>query len=290
MKMKLRIRIFMVLLIVFFSSAAKAEPAYWRVDGEEGTLYVLGTMHRLPEGQDWFSDEIRALVNEAEAIVLETENSQASDDYLGFLAQREGFTISRKPLARVIGEETYEAYIEKMASFGVPAERVERYRPWYAALLMSRLGSEKAGYFIRHGAEAVLENYANQHGIALLGLETAAQQMLFFSELPKDSQVKYLKRTLREIGEGKESYDDQFKAWLAGDMTMTADLVLTTLREDPVLYNTLILNRNKAWLEQFEDFLTEGGTYFVAVGTGHLVGPDSVLKMLEDKGYRVTRQ
>jgi uncharacterized protein YbaP (TraB family) len=31
------------------------------------------------------------------------------------------------------------------------------------------------------------------------------------------------------------------------------------------------------------------GTLFVAIGAAHLAGPDSVLKMLEKKGYKAER-
>lgn len=36
-----------------------------------------------------------------------------------------------------------------------------------------------------------------------------------------------------------------------------------------------------------EDMLETPGTFFIAVGAGHLEGPDSVILMLLDKGYKV---
>ena len=60
--------------------------------------------------------------------------------------------------------------------------------------------------------------------------------------------------------------------------------------DSPSLYKALFLNRNIAWTKQIEHLLAGKGTAFIAVGTGHLVGSDSVIAMLERDGYKVTRE
>ena len=52
-------------------------------------------------------------------------------------------------------------------------------------------------------------------------------------------------------------------------------------------YDRLLTNRNAKWVPQIEAMLDAPGTKLVAVGAGHLAGPDSVIKMLRDKGYTV---
>lgn len=288
--MKLVIRISFVCLLLAFAGTAGADPAFWRVESEDNTIYVLGTMHRLPDGKAWFSDELQEILENADTLVMEVKSSRGAKEYLGFLTQQEGVALSRQPLALAIGEKAFETYTMKMAAYGVSKNTFERYKPWYAALFLALLGGERAGYFSHYGVETVLERFAKEHSIQRLGLETYPQQFLFYAELPDDTQVRYFATTLEHSNDFQDRFDSQFEAWFAGDTATIADLVLAPLREDPLIYDTLIVNRNKAWLEQFEYFLAEGGTYFIAVGTGHLVGPDSVLKMLEDKGYQVTRQ
>ncbi|MGB3627242.1 MAG: TraB/GumN family protein, partial [Henriciella sp.] len=53
------------------------------------------------------------------------------------------------------------------------------------------------------------------------------------------------------------------------------------------VYEAIFLDRNKTWVPQIEAMLDEPGTVFVAVGAGHLAGPDSVITMLRDEGYDV---
>jgi uncharacterized protein len=50
----------------------------------------------------------------------------------------------------------------------------------------------------------------------------------------------------------------------------------------------LLLDRNASWVPKLEAMLDKGNG-FVAVGAGHLVGPGSVLDLLQKKGYKVTR-
>jgi len=55
------------------------------------------------------------------------------------------------------------------------------------------------------------------------------------------------------------------------------------------LRDTLFKRRNAKWAEWLARRLERPGTIFVAVGAGHLAGPDSVQAMLEAKGLKPKR-
>jgi Uncharacterized protein conserved in bacteria len=48
--------------------------------------------------------------------------------------------------------------------------------------------------------------------------------------------------------------------------------------------------RNRAFADDIGQLLSGKGTYFVAIGAGHLAGPDSVQKQLARRGYKAVRQ
>jgi uncharacterized protein YbaP (TraB family) len=50
----------------------------------------------------------------------------------------------------------------------------------------------------------------------------------------------------------------------------------------------LINDRNRRMVERMLPWLREGSA-FVAVGALHLAGPEGILRLLSDRGYRVTR-
>jgi uncharacterized protein YbaP (TraB family) len=78
-------------------------------------------------------------------------------------------------------------------------------------------------------------------------------------------------------------------AWRAGELeTLSAEL-LDEFDEFPGLYETLVTKRNTAWVPQLERMLTDGRRYLVVVGALHLVGPDSVIELLEKRGHAIER-
>lgn len=54
-------------------------------------------------------------------------------------------------------------------------------------------------------------------------------------------------------------------------------------------YERLIGERNRNWIKQIVAMLDRPGTFFVAVGAGHLAGEDAVPLLLEQRGVAVTR-
>ena len=131
--------------IMIFSPSLNAAPAAWQVKGENGTLIVFGTMHRLPDGADWLSEDLENSLKNSRLLILETESSQASDDYLGYLIRQPGVVKSKKRLNKRLNNRDYETFLSRVSLFDYNEEEVAYYRPWYAALLLARLGGEEAG-------------------------------------------------------------------------------------------------------------------------------------------------
>ena len=59
--------------------------------------------------------------------------------------------------------------------------------------------------------------------------------------------------------------------------------------EDKIIYDTLLVNRNKSWAEWVEQRMAQPGTVFMAVGAGHLAGDSSLQAVLAKKGLVAQR-
>ena len=57
----------------------------------------------------------------------------------------------------------------------------------------------------------------------------------------------------------------------------------------PDLYQTLFIDRNLRWSKILTRYMEDSGTAFAAVGAGHLLGDDSLIKYLKEAGYEVER-
>ena len=61
------------------------------------------------------------------------------------------------------------------------------------------------------------------------------------------------------------------------------------MRFTPELSNVLLHQRNTNWADLLKKRLDKPGVILVAVGAGHLAGPDSVQTLLGKRGVKVTR-
>jgi uncharacterized protein YbaP (TraB family) len=52
-----------------------------------------------------------------------------------------------------------------------------------------------------------------------------------------------------------------------------------------MLFDQMILQRNKNWAPKIEGFLNRNGNVLIIVGAAHLVGKNGVIEMLRQKGY-----
>jgi uncharacterized protein YbaP (TraB family) len=77
--------------------------------------------------------------------------------------------------------------------------------------------------------------------------------------------------------------------WNQGDSAPIEAVVGAVRSQSPEAYRRLFADRNTAWAKWIEARLKQPGTVFVAVGTGHLVGEDSVQAKLAAAGIRSER-
>jgi uncharacterized protein YbaP (TraB family) len=145
----------------------------------------------------------------------------------------------------------------------------------------------------------VLMRMAREQGDVVRGLETAEQQIEMLASAPEEQQLAELKALLavpeEEFDASIREMDEAVRAWMKGD-TKPLEEVSEKWRsgEDEALaaatsYTLMIVRRNEDWAEQIAKLMAGSGVAFVAVGAGHLVGPDSLQEKLRARGIRATR-
>ena len=79
-------------------------------------------------------------------------------------------------------------------------------------------------------------------------------------------------------------------SWRRGDAAALSKLVIEDeLAKHPeyrVLHERLFDERNREMTDKIVALQRQGGTYFVVVGAGHLVGQEGVIALLERRGQR----
>jgi uncharacterized protein YbaP (TraB family) len=85
------------------------------------------------------------------------------------------------------------------------------------------------------------------------------------------------------------SLNDLLGAWKKGDTGAFSTMLAGFEAKSPVAYRMLIADRNARWGEWIVNRLDRPGTVFVAVGSGHLAGKDSVQQWLAARGIATAR-
>jgi len=266
------------------ANALEAErgPAIWKVADKDTTIYLFGTIHALPEGKSWFSGPVERAYDSSQEVVTEylpRDNVSEEIAQRGLLTGPQTLRSLMKPEDRMHLEET-------LVSFGVPVEALDKYKPWFAALVLTKMQAEKAGFDQQSGAEAVLAGKID--GKRQAGLETVAQQIEIFDGLPQQEQLSFLAQTVASITDATQVLRAYYAKWIAGDADGLAAMMNAEL-DDPLLRKRLLVERNERWAQWIDQRLKQPGTVFVAVGAGHLAGSDSVQYQLKKRGIRARR-
>ncbi|PVM91117.1 TraB/GumN family protein [Caulobacter radicis] len=265
-----------------------ADPALWKIQDHDSTIYLFGTVHVLRPETQWRSPKLDAALKSSDELVVEVLGATDMAVMQPLIVKYgiDQATPLSKKLAAADWEKT-KTYGQEM---GMPSAALEAFRPWMAAITLAMAPMLKAGFDPKKGVEQVLTAELKADGKGLGQLETAEQQIRFFADLPAADEVLLLKSTLDEVDEGPAKLDAMVKAWADGDVKALEGQFVTEMRTKyKPLYNTLILGRNTAWADQLKTKLDGKGVSFVAVGAGHLVGPDSVQALLDKRGIKVER-
>ena len=271
------------------SAAAHADPALWRVSGAHATLYLYGTVHVLRQGQPWASPKVEQALADSRALWLEVPNAD-EQSALQPLVSALGLDPTH-PLSTKVNLVTLRKIDAAARAAGLPGEQaLEPMRPWLASVSLTMLPLVKAGYDPKSGVELRLKAEAVAQGKPVRGLETLSEQLHYFADMPLKTELAMLDSSLDEATEGPKLLDTMIGAWEAGDVrTLDRLSNAAMIKKSPELYAQLVSRRNARWASQLDTLLKGDGTEFVAVGTAHLVGTDSVQAQLTRLGYRVER-
>ena len=143
------------------------------------------------------------------------------------------------------------------------------------------------GFDPRHGVDRYYFDKGKQAGKEIRALETVEYQLDRFDGMSDRLQEEFLLQTLEDLDEMEEEIEELVQAWSRGEAKVLAELMQESFKDYPGLYRRLIVERNKNWLLEIDPILDRPGTTLLVVGALHLVGPESVVALLEKQGYTV---
>jgi uncharacterized protein len=240
-------------------SPRPAEPALFVVHDADTTIYIFGTFHALDSHTQWFGDKVRDAFEQSNELVLETLIPEKPSDAS---LQRPGF---RPPS------------VTPSASF-------------LATTRMAINAGRAQGMQVDNGADMILRHVAEAEGKQVEGLETLQLQIDMFNRMPSAPEPASLPKgrqspaAAAQIEGLSKAMAEMQAAWKRGDQSVFVRMLGQLKAASPDTYRMMFTERNARWADWVRARMQTPGTVFIAVGAGHLAGPDSLLVRLAERG------
>jgi uncharacterized protein YbaP (TraB family) len=261
----------------------------WMAEGTTNRVYLLGSIHLLREQDHPLPRVIGDVYEDAETLYMELDMDDLDPLLMQSTINRLGMLEEGTSLREVMGEELYAEAATKAAALEVPLEMLERTEPWFAAITVEQLVLARIGFNPAYGVEMHLLKKALGDGKEILGFETVEQQLGYLDGLSLGAQREFLMQTLAESAVIREIMDDLILAWRSGDIDYLEQTLLDDVSGYPELYDAIVVDRNRLWVNKIDELLDDGEDYLVIVGALHLVGEDGLPRLLEKRGVRITQ-
>ncbi|WP_390475654.1 TraB/GumN family protein [Altererythrobacter sp. MTPC7] len=262
-------------------------PAIWEIASADGEVegWLFGTIHALPGNARWRSEAVMLAVEEADLLAVEIAALDDGDAIAAVFA-RLSHTPGQPALTQRVPAELHSQLAELVRRSPYGPNDFTAVETWGAALILAQeaqSSNDKA-----NGVDkALIETF--RPGRPVREVEGAVAQLGVFDSLPEEDQRELLAVTIKEAMRGGDAGRKTAERWLAGDVEGMLDPGEESLLDDPELREALVEGRNRAWMPVITAMLEQRPRPLIAVGAGHMGGPEGLPVLLRAAGYTVTR-
>lgn len=263
----------------------------WKISGNGiKDSYVLGTHHVAPttilDGIAGFNDAFAS----CQQLYGEIDMESATQEMM-INAQKYMMAPADSTMSKVFSTEDMKLVDAATQKYmRLPAAQFDMLKP--AALSTQIAVMQAAKVFTDFDPtkqiDATLQQRAKERKMAVKGFESFEFQMQMLFNTP----ISYQAAELLKMVKDETQYMEYTR--LLADIYSQQDLdAMFELMNNPELgiteyeLDTMIYDRNAAWLEQLKEILPTAPT-FIVVGAGHLPGDKGLLSLLRKAGYTVT--
>lgn len=286
-------RLLLALCCLALCTLARADTALhslWELHGKRNTVYVLGSIHVLRPSDYPLAPAVLDAYRDSKSVFMEINPEEIESEQVQTEMLAGALLPDGKTLPEVMGPSRYSRAQSLAHEVGVDLSSFDQFAPWFAAEAISQMQLTQLGFAPQAGVEMYFLDRARADGKAVAGLETAHEQLALFENLSMDEQSEYLVSSLEQAHDLPKEVDDMVRAWRRGDTSWFESELKSDLGRDPILYQSLLVARNRKWIARIEAMLNDDKNTLVIVGTAHLVGRDSVIDLLKKDGIGATQR
>jgi uncharacterized protein YbaP (TraB family) len=283
----------------------------WKIEGKKikKPSYVYGTIHMIPKEDFFWPNNTQKCIDECERLTLEIDMAGLENDMSAQMSMMMNiFMKDGVTLPKLLTEEEYKMVQDHFAngSLPLPQMMLDKIKPMFLSMMVSEDFDFMGGGLLGGGEEeedskdsmggissyeVELMDIAKKNEMETSGLETVEYQMSVFDSIPYKDQADMLidaivaeKDTTTNI---ETQMADMIQLYKDQDLQALQQLLKTESSGMEQFEEILLNQRNRNWIPIMKTQIAEKPTFF-AVGAGHLGGPEGILTLLRQEGYKLT--
>lgn len=291
-------------------SGEQPGPGLWKVTRGDHTLLILGTLSPIPRDVTWKTDQIEdALAHAGELILPPKVEIKPNVGFFGRLALLPSLIGVRNApdgatLRETVPADVYQRWLAVKARYIGDENKVERYRPIFAAVELYKQAVKKAGLRKSGDITRTVIDLATRHGVK----QVPVPYTLLVDD-PRSVVKEFKRSTLDDVSCFTQSVDNidaqladmtrRANAWATGDIVGLRDdrrakqlrTCLDAITEGGAAQRAGIADVPREvrtrWLAAVDGAMASTPQSVAIVPIDDLLGDDGYLAALKAKGYTV---
>jgi uncharacterized protein YbaP (TraB family) len=281
---------FSILAILILSTfkIIYAQSSVWKLEGENSTVYIGGTIHILREADYPLPLEYEKAFKVADELVFETNIDGMSDPSIASEMMKKLTYGGDKTLKSELSDAAYTELIKEAKDMNVSVNRMQKFKPSMVLLTLTIQALKEMGAK-EEGVDKYYDIHGKLQGKKISALESIEFQMNLITSLGDGRESEYVLSSLKDFKGLKRDFMKIISAWKKGEIKYFVKQLKEMKRDYPAMYKSMFLERNNNWIPIIEEHLADKETEFVLVGNLHLHGEKGVLNLLKKKGYKISQ-
>jgi uncharacterized protein YbaP (TraB family) len=273
---------------LFAGDVTSQKGLLWQIDKPGLTpSYLLGTIHSEDSRIRQVLSAVHSYFRQADTITVEMQMDVPTIMKL----TKAMFFVRGQSLDKVLDRSLYAKVVTAFKKYSIPPRITKTFKPWAVIATLST-PIPKTGEFM----DLLLYKEAKKLQKPIYGLEKVEEQLAVFEGLSFDDQIILLKETLKDVDKMLGIFDILHNLYFQRDLSALMTFSEKYTQENSSIenqamvkafYKRIVDDRNINMAKGMEQRLQEGNA-FIAIGALHLPGKRGVLKLLQQRGYRVS--
>ena len=258
----------------------------WKATSPTTTAYLRGSIQVGDHKLYPLPASVEAAFRAAKILIVEVNAKDMDAAKTMGMVAKYGMYGPDDALSKHIDKETAASLDAYCSAHSLSRRTLEQLKPWVVAITVVATAMKQAGEDPNLGIDMHFLNAVKpaQH---IAELETADFQLSLLASATDQEQQEMLKSTLRQSDKAKDYLEKMETAYLAGDSETLLRLIHEQDAGPASLMKKLVDDRNISMTASLEKYLKGAEPCFVVVGAAHLIGEHGMVKLLQNRGYRV---